>query len=292
MTTGGFSNKEIQQIRDLTPGVRNIIHFNNAGASLMTKQVAETIIDYTHHELNYGGYETFEKYASQIDRVYPAIAEYLGADPSEVAVMENATVAWGHAFLSIPLEQGDIILTSVSEYASNYIGFLQAKKRIGVEIQVIPNDEFGQVDVTKLTEMMSPRVKLIAITHVPTNGGLVNPAAEIGKIARQHDVWYLLDACQSVGQMPINVKELGCDFLSATSRKYLRGPRGVGFLYVSTNRLDQLEPVIMDLHGAHLEDTNTYVARGDARKFENWESNMAGILGLATAIDYMLDLGI
>ena len=258
----------------------------------MTELVASTIIDYTRHELNFGGYETFDKYASQIDQVYSSIAKYLQSDPSEVAIMENATVAWGQAFLSIPFEKGDIILTSISEYASNYIGFLQIKQRREIDIQVIPNDEFGQVDVSKLAEMMSSQVKLIAITHVPTNGGLVNPAEEIGKIARQHDVWYLLDACQSVGQMPLNVKDLGCDFLSATSRKYLRGPRGVGFLYVSSNRLDQLEPVIMDLHGAHWEDTHTYRPRSDARKFENWESNMSGILGLATAVDYMLDLGV
>ena len=258
----------------------------------MTEQVAKTIIEYTNHELNFGGYETFDKYALQIARVYSSVANYLAADPSEIAIMENATVAWGQAFLSIPLEKGDIILTSISEYASNYIGFLQIKQRRGIDIQVIPNDKFGQVDVLKLEEMMTSRVKLIAITHVPTNGGLVNPAEDIGKIARQHDVWYLLDACQSVGQMPINVKNIGCDFLSATSRKYLRGPRGVGFLYVSSDRLDELEPVIMDLHGAHWEDTQTYLPRSDARKFENWESNMAGILGMTVAIDYMLDLGV
>ena len=258
----------------------------------MTEPVAKAMIEYIEHEMNYGGYETYDHFASQIDKVYPNIATYLGCHPSEIAITENATVAWGQAFLAIPFQKGDIILTSISEYASNYIGFLQMKKRIGVDIKLIPNDHFGQVDVSELENMVTDKVKLIAITHVPTNGGLVNPAEAIGKIAKDHDIWYLLDACQSAGQMPLNVKELGCDFLSATSRKYLRGPRGVGFLYVSSDRLAQVEPVVMDLHAASWKDTYSYLPRDDARKFENWESNMAGILGLATAVDYLSHLGI
>lgn len=292
MTTDFFSQQEISAIRDLTPGVNNLIHFNNAGASLMTEPVAMAMIEYIEHEMNYGGYETYDHYASQIDSVYDVIAGYLGCDPSEIAITENATVAWGQAFLSIPFQKGDIILTSISEYASNYIGFLQMKKRIGVDIQLIPNDHFGQVDVSKLANMITDKVKLIAITHVPTNGGLVNPAEAIGKIAKDHDVWYLLDACQSAGQMPLNVNELNCDFLAATSRKYIRGPRGVGFLYVSSDRLARIEPMVMDLHAASWKDTDSYQPREDARKFENWESNMAGILGLAKAVDYLSYLGI
>ena len=287
-----FSDQEIADIRDLTPGVQHVIHFNNAGAALMNNKVANTIQEYQEHELLYGGYETAVKYHPEIEQAYSNIAEYLQCQAAEIALMENATVAWQQAFLSLPLQQGDIILTSMAEYASNYIAFLQLQKRLGIEVQAIPNNEYGEVDIQALQQMITPRVKLIAITHVPTNGGLVNPAEEIGEIARKHQTWYLLDACQSVGQMPLNVQEIGCDFLSATSRKFLRGPRGIGFLYVNKSRLESLEPPLLDLHGATWSTPQSYQVRADARRFENWEFNLASVVGLSAAVRYALDLGI
>lgn len=287
-----FSPQNISQIRADTPGVSRAVHFNNAGASLMPDVVAQKVIEYLTHELHYGGYETALKYSTEIESAYVRLAKYLNCHPSELALTENATAAWDQAFLSIPFEPGDTILTSTSEYASNYIPFLQLKNRTGVNIKAIPCDQYGQVNLSALTEMLDKTVKLIAITHVPTNGGLVNPAAEIGKIARENNIFYLLDACQSVGQMPMDVEELGCDFLSATSRKFLRGPRGVGFLYASQQRTSGLEPAILDLHGAEWTSQDTYCSRIDARKYENWESNLAGIVGFSVAVEYMLNIGV
>ena len=287
-----FSTREINQFRKDTPGTEHVVHLNNAGAALMAHAVAKVVEDYQSQELRYGGYETAAKHAELFEAVYTLIAGYLNCDASEIALMENATVAWGQAFQSIPFKSGDVILTSMAEYASNYIPFLQLRKHLDVEIKAIPNDTYGQIDIKALADMISPSVKLIAITHIPTNGGLVNPAQEVGEIARNHHCYYLLDACQSVGQMPLNVKEIGCDFLSATSRKYLRGPRGLGFLYVNRNRLDQLEPPLLDLHGATWLSPQEYSMRSDARRFENWEFNFAGVLGLGAAVRYMLDIGV
>ena len=292
MSNLGFTPEEIRILRESTPGTQNVVHFNNAGAALMPGIVGGKVIEYIQHEMKYGGYETAAIYADEFEKVYALLAKYLGCTNYEIAITENATSAWNQAFLSIPFESGDHILTSASEYASNYIPFLQLQRRTGVTITQIPNDKFEQVDVEALSKLIHEKVKLIAISHVPTNGGLVNPAAKIGEIAREHGIWYLLDACQSVGQMPLNVKEIGCNFLSATSRKYLRGPRGVGFLYVAAHNISQLEPVTMDLHAANWETRDRYLPRTDARKFENWESNLAGILGLGKAVEYMLGLGI
>lgn len=282
---------DIKKIRAETPGIETAIHFNNAGASLMPRRVFREMTDYLEEELLNGGYETAEKNSGKIQRSYSHIATLVGADPSEIALLENATAAWNMAFFSIPFEKGDRILTSVSEYASNYLGYLRLREDHEISIEVIPNDNYGQTSPKALSDMLDDRVKLVSITHIPTNSGLVNSAEEIGRLLQSHPCFYLLDACQSVGQYPVEVDRIGCDMLSATGRKYLRGPRGTGFLYVSESVLGRLHPPFIDLHSAEWTSRETYTLRNDARRFENWEFNYAGVVGMSEAACYALELG-
>jgi selenocysteine lyase/cysteine desulfurase len=258
----------------------------------MPRIVVEAVEAHFELEAEIGGYEAAEHALPRIERVYDEAATLLNCHRDEIAMVENATRAWDMAFYAVDLKPGDRILTAVAEYAANYVAFLHAARRTGAVVEVVPNDDSGQLSVDALARMIDDRVKLVAITHVPTNGGLVNPAAAIGRVAREAGVLYLLDACQSVGQMPIDVVEIGCDMLSATGRKYLRGPRGTGFLYVRRAVLDRLDPPILDHHAAEWVARDRYELRPDARRFECWEANYALRVGLGAAIDYALQWGL
>lgn len=282
---------DVAALRKETPGCKKVVHLNSAGASLMPEPVIAAQIDYLRLESEIGGYEAKAEQLPRIEAVYDSIARLVNADRDEIALQENATVAWIAAFNAVPFQAGDCVVTGEAEYASNYLNFLRAKERLGIEILVAPSDASGQIDVDALEALLDERVRLIAITHIPTNGGLVNPAADIGRLARKHGILYLLDACQSAGQLHLDVEALGCDLLSATGRKYLRGPRGTGFLYVRKAALAQLTPLNLDLLAARWVAPDRYELLPTARRFENWEFNFAAVLGLGAAVDYALALG-
>ena len=280
---------DVARARAETPGCAGVAHLNHAGCSLAPQPVLDAQIEWLRAEALTGGYELADDRAEARGATYAEVAALIGAEPAEIAIVENATFAWHQAFWSLGLRPGDRVLTANAEYASGFVPMLQARARLGVRVEVIPDDEHGQVSVEALARMLDDDragpVGLVALTHVPTNGGLVNPAEEVGRLTRAAAVPYLLDACQSVGQMPVDVEAIGCDLLSATGRKFLRAPRGTGFLYARRSLLDRtdpapVEPAFLDLLGADWVTPDRYELRPDARRFENWERSEAAVAGL------------
>ena len=283
---------DIEKIRAETPGIEFSTHLLACGSSLMPNNVVDAITQHTQLEALMGGYEAEAKKADELNNIYDIVAKHIGANSYEIALMENSTVAWSHAFYALPLNSGSKILTSEAEYAANYVAFLQRAKRDNLIIDIVPSDESGTLDINALESMVDEEVGLIAISWIPTNGGLVNPAEKVGQIAKKYNIPYLLDACQAAGQMSIDVEKIGCDFLAATGRKFLRGPRGTGFLYIKDKWLSIIEPVMIDHFGAPWVSKNTYELRKDARRFETWENSYALRIGLGEAITYAEEIGI
>jgi selenocysteine lyase/cysteine desulfurase len=284
----------VQKLRLETPGCLNRIHFNNAGSALPPNPVLEKMQSILTLESEIGGYETADFLAKELADFYPVLAKFLGCEPRNVAFTHSATSSWNLALSAISFEAGDTILTTLNDYASNQIAFLSLHKRLKINVlrvKELPN--YGGLDLADLEKKIAEhRPKLVAVTHVPTNSGLVQPIEKVGAICRRAGVWYLVDGCQSAGQMPLDMAKIGCDFFSATGRKYLRGPRTSGFLFVSDRALEAgLEPLFIDMFGANWTGDD-YAPRADARRFEQYENAPSLVLGLKVAVEYALEIGL
>lgn len=290
--SSGHGRLNTNSLRAETPGCTHRVHFNNAGAALMPQPVIDSVIDHLRLESKIGGYEAAEQRRGDLDQAYDAAARLIGADPNEIAFTENATRAFDLALFAIPFARGDRILVGAGEYISHQLAYQRVAAQSGVSIEAVPEDDAGRLSMNDFIDLLDDRVRLVALGHIGTNSGAVQPVAEVGAIVRDTDALFLVDACQSMGQLPVIVEKVGCHLLTATGRKYLRGPRGTGFLYVRESLLDLLEPPFPDVRGARLTAGGDVEFVPSAKRFETWESNYAARLGLSTAITYALEIGL
>lgn len=283
---------DLAAVRADTPACHRNVFLDSAGSSLPPVQVLDEVIGHLHREAEVGGYRAAAERQEDLEGGYRLLASLVDCEPDEVAFTDSATRSWLTAFDAVPLAAGDRILITEVEYAGNAIPLLHRAEEVGAEVVPVPSDASGAVDVDALRSMLDERVKLVSLVHVPTNGGLVNPVESVVSAAHEVDALVLLDACQSAGQLPVRASMLGADIISATGRKWLRGPRGSGFLFVRRDVLPRLRPRQVDLHSGTWRAPDRYELRDDARVFELWESSIADRLGLLAAVRYALDLGI
>jgi selenocysteine lyase/cysteine desulfurase len=285
---------ELGRWRADTPGCTRVVHLNNAGAALAPRPVQSAILDHLALEQEIGPYEAADDRREEVQRAYATMGRLLGTEARNIALVQNSTVAFAQAISAFDFKPGDVILTSRSDYASNQIMYLSLAHRRGVEIVRAPDASEGGIDPGAVQQLIRKRrPSLVALTWIPTNSGLVQPVEAVGRICRAAGVPYLVDACQAVGQLPVDVGALQCDYLSGTARKFLRGPRGLGFLYVSDRVLEAgAHPVLVDMHGADWTDPDAFTLNPDARRFETWEFAFALVLGLGAAAEYALHAGV
>ncbi|MFD9737428.1 aminotransferase class V-fold PLP-dependent enzyme [Umezawaea sp. NPDC059074] len=291
VTSGDRTQFSIDIHRD-TPAALDQVFLDSAGSSLPPTPVLDVQLDHLRREAEVGGYRAAAERADDLEAGYGVLAELLGADADEIAFSDSATRSWLGAFDAVPLAEGDRVLITEVEYAGNAVPLLRRAEETGATIETVPSDAHGQVDVAALRELLDERVRLVSVVHVPTNGGLVNPVAEIAAAAHEVGALVLLDACQSIGQFPVGLRDLGVDMLSGTGRKWLRGPRGTGVLAVRREVLPLLRPRLVDLRSGEWTSPTTYALREDARVFELWESSVAARLGLVEAARYALGVGL
>ena len=284
----------INQLRADTPGCATKVHFNNAGASLMTRQTIEAQKSYLNHESVTGGYETADAMAGEISLFYSSMAKLLNCQAQNISFTSSATNSFARALSCIPFVAGDVILLANEDYISNQLAFLSLQKRFGIQLVRARSLPDGGVDVDSMRQLMDQhKPRLVSLSHVPTNSGLVQPVEEVGKLCKDRNILYLVDGCQSVGQIPVDMKSMHCDFFCGTFRKFLRGPRGAGFLFVSDNVLQQeLWPLYIDMRGADWTGPDSFQLRKDAKRFEDWEIPLGLLLGSRAAVEYAIGVGI
>ncbi|MFI8106512.1 aminotransferase class V-fold PLP-dependent enzyme [Streptomyces sp. NPDC086023] len=266
------------------------VHLNTAGAGLMPAEVVDVMADHLAQEAAEGAYETELRHADTLDKgVYEALASVLDAPVDDVALFDNATRAWSSAVGALRLTGTGRVWITPYEYAGNLILWTELRRRTGLRVEVVPLTPSGDLDLDWMRRNIREDVAVVSVPHVPSGCGIVNPVEEIGRILAPWPCLYLVDACQSVGQLDVSVRRIGCDLLTGAGRKFLCGPRGTGFAAIGPRLRAAATPLFHDLHVADVTALHDYEVHTDsARRFEYAERSAAAVRGLDAALRHHL----
>ncbi|MBA5777328.1 aminotransferase class V-fold PLP-dependent enzyme [Stappia sp. F7233] len=275
-------------MRQGIPHVDDFIHLNNAAGSLADQRVHDAIKAHLELEARSGSTEAMNAVSSKLEQLYSAVAAFVGGTADQMLVADSHTNAWQRPFLAVDLKPGDVVLVGSSEWGGNLSMIHHTCRRTGASYKVVPDDASGRMDLrTFESALKDKRVKLVCTTWVAATSGQVNPVEEIGELMRQTEALHFVDGAQAIGQFPVDIRNLNCDLLTVSARKFVRGPRGTGFAWISKRFLNEYKPLGVDQFAAPWENDAPHL-RGDARRFETGESNYAARLGLLSALELIL----
>lgn len=272
------------------------MYFNNAGAGLMSKGTYETLTNHMEIEMNVGAYKAAAIKSDAVNNFYLLAAKLLNAgSKDEIAFIDSASRGWNLIIYGLDIKESDVIVTLSSEYGTNLLTIYDIAKRTHCGIKVIQCDNEGNFSLDDVDQALQSGGTILAVSHVAAQGSIVNPVVELGILAQKYDAIYIVDGCQAVGQIKVDVQQINCCAYVTAGRKWLRGPRGTGILYVRRNapiRTPQIDLASADLVFDELGTVVDVKVRDDAKQFELWEKSTSSLLGLANAIQEYMDYGI
>src|SRR5437870_5898757 len=300
MAGGGVDWKAIREdfpiLRERAHG-HPLIYFDSAATSQKPQAVLDALRNYYEHNnanVHRGLHELSSRATEAYEKSRQRVASYLGAASADEIVFTRGTTesinlvaqAWGGKFL----REGDVVLLTEMEHHSNLVPWQLLAERTGVRLRFVSVLDDGTLALEQLSSLLTREVKLFAFTHVSNSLGTINPVAELCQKARKVGAVTLVDAAQSIGHMPLNIQELGCDFLAFSGHK-MCAPTGIGVLYGRAELLDATPP----WHGGGEMITSVTLEKSSYKKpphrFEAGTPNIAGAIGLAAAIDYLEGIG-
>ena len=291
--------KDLSKLREDFPVLsrrRNgkpLIYFDNAATTLKPRQVIDAVKSYYENcsaNVHRGVYELSQEATDLYEDSRSRIADFIGCKSNELVFVKNTTEGINLVAHGIKWSPGDEVISTVMEHHSNMIPWQIASKRFGVKLKYAGVKQDGQLDLDELEQLVTDRTRLIAVCHVSNVLGTINDVKRIARIAHDHGALLLVDAAQSVPHMPINVKELDCDFLAFSGHKLL-GPTGIGCLYIREGVEEELEPPFGGGEMISHVELYSYRLNDMPWRFEPGTPNIAGAIGLATAVDYLKSIG-
>lgn len=284
-----ISEARLIALRKSTPGWTDGLHLNHSGASLMSSSSLKAIQDHFSLESSLGPMDAALAVKDRIQTLREQTAQLLNAESNEIAFQSSASSAFGAVWASLqPLRPGDRILVTRQEWGGNLETYQRSAARTGAQVEELPSLPDGRLDMEAVEKVLDEKVRWLSLTWLPANSGMIHDAIALGRLARSFEVPFFIDAGQALGQLPIDVRVLGCDVLKSTARKHLRGPRGTAILYVRREFLEQLDPPWVDVYSAPWAKN----LRMDAGRFETSEQPIALLLGLLQAVDLALEIGV
>lgn len=275
----------------------DLIYFDNAATTLKPKSVINAVNYYYEHQsvnIHRGDYSLSIEVSNAYDQVREKVAKFIGCDSKEVVFTSGASESLNlvaSQFGQLTLNKGDVILTTEAEHASSILPWFHIAKLTGAIIEYIPMDDQGQMSLDDIQNAVHDKVKVVVIAHVSNVLGYINPIQKICEMAHNIGAKVVVDGAQSVAHMPINVRELDCDFFCFSAHK-MCGPTGVGVLYGKYDLLQKMSPLYYGGgSNARFNTCGDVLLKQAPHKFESGTANIEGVLGFGAAIDYLTSIG-